>query len=497
MTYPIIKPQVYNPETVKPYDLNLKNQSIFLTFIDEDCSLKVLRCLFKSFIERFRERQDIALVLVFQSVEWLMEALNPLLEEFNFQSDGGAEIIILNDIEASDIPSLLAACDVYLDLNQGSLTFLLRALCMERQVVSVNTLMGAAPLIYINPMNSDTLGQVLEEVLRADQITGQRAYFLRNYFNETITSTPDLEQISKLFYDGHYNQAANMAEVFLQGENVSFDALFKCIQIFVNTDRDEQAQQVFDRLEGVLEGIREKFQIYLDPTQMVPYVHTICTKERADQVYKDAFRRCFEYIQGSRMTGSILEFGTYLGYTARLMATLMNELEYEGKLYLYDSFQGLPPVEAREDQVSYEVAVHKVWEQGQLDVPPEVPKQIVKALRRLIPEQQFSLIHGFFEDTLPAELPSVLPTLVHIDSDLYSSALFVLSQLLEKQFFQDGTLIVFDDFNCNHANPQLGERKALIDAFSTQTRYSYSQFFSYGWHGQVFFVHDQEKFKGR
>ncbi len=41
----------------------------------------------------------------------------------------------------------------------------------------------------------------------------------------------------------------------------------------------------------------------------------------------------------------------------------------------------------------------------------------------------------------------------------------MLDRLLDFNLLKDGTLLVFDDFNCNRANPKMGERRALAESF--------------------------------
>jgi len=66
----------------------------------------------------------------------------------------------------------------------------------------------------------------------------------------------------------------------------------------------------------------------------------------------------------------------------------------------------------------------------------------------------------------------------------------VLETLIGRRLLQDGSLLLFDDYNSNRANPRMGQRLAIVEAFENQDRYCYSPWFSYGWHGQVFFVHE-------
>jgi O-methyltransferase len=242
-------------------------------------------------------------------------------------------------------------------------------------------------------------------------------------------------------------------------------------------------------LANIIGKSKSTISQFLDPTLMPPPAYN---KQRADMIYGEAFRKCFEYLTGTGIVGDILEFGTLRGYTARVIANLMKEFGYAGRLHLFDSFEGLPDIYSPVDQQSYEVAVNKVWLSGLMACRKDIPLRIEKALVKIIPAAQLKIIKGYFEDTLESHLPDSQAALIHVDCDLYASAKFVLSKVLASDLLQDGCLLLFDDFNCNRANPYMGERRALAEIFASQERFAYSPFFSYGWHGQVFFVHDLE-----
>jgi hypothetical protein len=225
-----------------------------------------------------------------------------------------------------------------------------------------------------------------------------------------------------------------------------------------------------------------------DPTELPPPTYT---SERAEQVIGESFRRCFEYVKCVLYSGDVLEFGTFRGYTAKRMARLMAEMQFPGKLWLYDSFEGLPDCNVEGDRDSYEVQSNKVWFEGCMALDKGIEHRIQRALLEYLPSERLSITKGFFDQTFDAHHPTEPAALVHVDCDLYSSSRFVLDRLLDFNLLKDGTLLVFDDFNCNRANPKMGERRALAESFGRQDRFTYSPFFSYGWHGQVFFVHDQ------
>lgn len=216
------------------------------------------------------------------------------------------------------------------------------------------------------------------------------------------------------------------------------------------------------------------------------------TRARADQVYGEGFRRCCEYLAGTAVPGDVVEFGCFCGFTSRWLAHWMRDTRHPGHLYLYDSFQGFPAVDNPEDASSYEVAVNQVWLPGNFNAEVDIPQRIARSLGRLLGPERVTVVPGFFDQTLAAPLASRQVGFAHVDCDLYSSSRCVLDRLLADQVLADGALLAFDDYNCNRAHPQMGQRRALVDAFAAQTRYSYSAWFDYSWSGRVFFVHDSQ-----
>jgi predicted O-methyltransferase YrrM len=113
-----------------------------------------------------------------------------------------------------------------------------------------------------------------------------------------------------------------------------------------------------------------------------------------------------------------LEFGVFAGRSLRIIA----EMRRDGQVYGFDSFKGLP-----EDYRSH-------VRQGAfaVDELPQVPGA--------------ELVIGWFDETLPGFLaahPGPVD-LVHVDGDLYSSAVTVFDAVGPR--LQVGSVIVFDEF---------------------------------------------------
>ena len=146
--------------------------------------------------------------------------------------------------------------------------------------------------------------------------------------------------------------------------------------------------------------------------------------------------------------GDVLEFGVMNGQTLAILCDEFQDLTVHG----FDSFKGLPEDWTHDSPSgTYSTAGR---------IPTGLPKN--------------SKLHvGLFDDTLPKYLAGTdAPVaLLHIDSDLYSSARTVLFGLASR--LQAGSIIVFDEF-LNYPGWRQHEYRAFtefVDAFDVKFRY--------------------------
>ena len=76
--------------------------------------------------------------------------------------------------------------------------------------------------------------------------------------------------------------------------------------------------------------------------------------------------------------------------------------------------------------------------------------------------------------------------LLHIDCDLYESTRTVLKDISD--LFQDGTVMLCDDYWSFRGRKDKGEQLALREAFECNDAFTYTSWFQYGWHGQAFII---------
>jgi hypothetical protein len=159
------------------------------------------------------------------------------------------------------------------------------------------------------------------------------------------------------------------------------------------------------------------------------------------QYYMDVLRH-------AKQDGLWLEFGVWVGTSINLIASIMKMYnKHHNTIYGFDSFEGLP----------------ENWADPKTG---EIQEEGLKGCFDLggrLPEKRFSnieYIKGWFDDTLPAFVKNNQKpvAMLHIDSDLYSSAKTIFDCLSDRII--PGTVIMFDEF-FNYVGYEAHEYKAF------------------------------------
>ena len=131
-----------------------------------------------------------------------------------------------------------------------------------------------------------------------------------------------------------------------------------------------------------------------------------------------------------------LEFGVYKGASIREWTNLNQNAKSE--FFGFDTFHGLP------EDWTY------TMKKGEFDLDGKIP---------IIDDPRVKMIKGLFQETLRPFLETFsrkYKMVIHLDADLFSSTLYVLTQL--DSFLENGDILMFDEFSVLH-----GEFKALND----------------------------------
>jgi hypothetical protein len=203
-------------------------------------------------------------------------------------------------------------------------------------------------------------------------------------------------------------------------------------------------------------------------------------------------------LYGYDVEGVIAEFGTMSGETAKGLARAIASCDIHlshavsmysqppRQLYLFDSFVGLPESDAGSVDGKSPHVRDQVWSAG--TCRGITAEQLADGVSNLLPKERFEIFAGWFSETVPQLSPDVRFALLHIDSDLYSSAMDVMDSLFARGMIAKGAFIYFDDWSCNRVDTTLGEQRAWRECIEKYDIH-YSDQGSYGIFARRFTVH--------
>jgi O-methyltransferase len=197
------------------------------------------------------------------------------------------------------------------------------------------------------------------------------------------------------------------------------------------------------------------------------------------------------YCYGSAVEGDLVEFGTMTGYTASAIGEAMVAVEAQygrpkKKLYLFDSFVGLPEPIAAPDVSSPHVKLGH-WTAGGCKVLGR--EELFSIVAETLPTDQFKIVEGWYNESVPAMPSETTFGFIHVDCDLYQSTIDALSPLFQRGQVASGAVLCFDDWTCNRASNAFGEQRAFTE-LSERFNIRSSAWGYYTWGGARFIVHD-------
>ena len=203
----------------------------------------------------------------------------------------------------------------------------------------------------------------------------------------------------------------------------------------------------------------------------------------------DILNVAFKFVYGTRMIGDYFEFGCFTGRTFRMAYRSSrrpyrrpnSRFEKPVHLWAFDSFEGFPEPLPMDHFPG--------WEKGTSRMSLEEFHAILA--RTKIPRQDYTAIKGFYQETLTAErqqrMSGVKAAVVFVDCDFYESTKQVLEFLIP--FFQQGTVICFDDYYVYKGSQQKGQCLAITEFLASHPQCQFLDYYRFGWHGRSFIVH--------
>jgi hypothetical protein len=198
---------------------------------------------------------------------------------------------------------------------------------------------------------------------------------------------------------------------------------------------------------GRAKALAARFPVYSPTVQMIMEYSRFGTwlkKEVNRSVPSFPGRReLYEFVTRSVLGGSpvdLLEFGVFRGESMRLWADASGHPD--SRFVGFDGFEGLPE---KWQHLTFTDDAHT------FDVGGAIPS---------IDDRRVSFVKGWFQDTLPVFLQTFKSQgqlIIHLDADLYSSTLFVLTAVAPHVV--PGTVMLFDEFS----STSMAEFRAFID----------------------------------
>jgi O-methyltransferase len=158
------------------------------------------------------------------------------------------------------------------------------------------------------------------------------------------------------------------------------------------------------------------------------------------------FHAVFEHVRDHNVPGDYLEFGVYKGQSFIMAFELGRDLDM--RFYAFDSFEGIPRDEGQ-------------WKRGEFRADQS---SFLRSIRKAgVDLERVVVVPGFYDSLSLSRVPRLKrAAIVHIDSDLYSSARDALR--LVADVIGNGTVLIFDDWFsfADDPNPERhGEQRAF------------------------------------
>jgi len=203
------------------------------------------------------------------------------------------------------------------------------------------------------------------------------------------------------------------------------------------------------------------------------------------------FCRAADFINYEAIPGDIVEFGVFTGISLALLARAhsFDPKGMDRRVAGFDSFHGLPgSSEPHARWRTGDCASNHGWHPILTEGDPVTP-EVTMRLFELCSLDPPTLHVGPFEETLPAAFPSAHAqvALAHIDCDLYESTASVLKYLAPA--FQDGSLLLFDDWFHYRGDPRKGEARAFHEFLDMHPEWTAVQYQPYSTFCNSFILH--------
>lgn len=185
--------------------------------------------------------------------------------------------------------------------------------------------------------------------------------------------------------------------------------------------------------------------------------YTMVSRERSYALYN-----AIKYIIKNNIPGDFIECGVWRGGSAMIMMfTLMKYHAEPRKLWLYDTYAGMPLPTAEDVSLDQSVNANETWQKIEETGGSKWDEASLEDVRNVLsktgyPMNNIVFIQGKVEETIPQQISQSI-SLLRLDTDWYASTKHELEYLYPK--LNQGGVLLIDDYGYWE-----GSRKA-VDEF--------------------------------
>ena len=161
------------------------------------------------------------------------------------------------------------------------------------------------------------------------------------------------------------------------------------------------------------------------------------------------FRVMIEQAHDRRIPGEIVETGVWRGGACIWAAAILEYLGSDKKVYVCDSFAGLPPATSPKETIDFS-------ELKSLAVPLE---EVEANFDRFGLKHRAVFVKGWFKDTMPSL--NIPVSVLRLDGDMYESTNDVLKYMYDR--VSPGGFVIVDDY-------QLDSCRMAVDEFRSHRK---------------------------
>jgi hypothetical protein len=211
-----------------------------------------------------------------------------------------------------------------------------------------------------------------------------------------------------------------------------------------------RSKKLLRKIVGKLENKTEEFPKDMEAEFKAIYEKSQnCTMTSLERMY--ALYQAVKYVTQAGVPGDFVECGVWKGGSSMLMAyTLLSQNEIGRKIYLYDTFTGMPKPTAKDKEIKNDQPALDIWKANERKDHNEFCYASLAEVKNNLkltnyPQDDLVYVEGKVEDTIPGISPKQI-AILRLDTDWFESTDHELRNLFP--LVSRGGVVIIDDYGC-------------------------------------------------